>query len=95
MDAKTALQELIAEAIAAGYLDPDTLEPEQRPAPAKPVEPTRKTLGQIVLDIDARYVEAVRTGIWPKVPAWSQPQEQPKRRARKPPTDTSINDAAL
>jgi hypothetical protein len=35
MDAKTALQGLIAEAIAAGYLDPDTLEPVT-PATAAP-----------------------------------------------------------
>jgi hypothetical protein len=35
MDAKAALRELIAEAIAAGYLDPDTLEPVT-PATAAP-----------------------------------------------------------
>jgi hypothetical protein len=35
MDAKTALQELIADAIAAGYLDPSTLEPV-KPAAAAP-----------------------------------------------------------
>jgi len=35
MDAKTALQELIADAIAAGYLDPTTLEPVT-PASAAP-----------------------------------------------------------
>jgi len=77
MDAKAALRELIAEAIAAGYLDPRTLEPEQRPAPAKPIEPTRKTLGQIVLDVTSRYDEAVRTSVWPKVPAWSQRHKKP------------------
>jgi hypothetical protein len=95
MDAKTALQALITDAIADGYLDPNALEPEQRPAPAKPIEPARKTLGQIVLDVSTRYDEAVRTGIWPEVSTWSQRQEQAKRRARKPSGDTSINGAAL
>jgi hypothetical protein len=56
---------------------------------------TRETLGQIVLRNVARYDEAVRTGIWPEVPAWSQRREQSKRRAKKPADEGPAADDVL